>query len=62
MREQFNEITAFVDASNIYGSEQEHSAIIRTYRYVETDTYLGMCKWIPISFSKDQIVMARVIF
>ncbi len=31
-REQYNEITAFIDASNVYGSEQEHSALIRTYR------------------------------
>ena len=31
-REQFNEITAYIDASNVYGSEQEHSAVLRTYR------------------------------
>ena len=32
VRQQYNEITAFIDASNIYGSEQEQSAILRTYR------------------------------
>ncbi len=31
-REQYNELTAYVDASNVYGSEQEHSALLRTYR------------------------------
>ena len=33
-REQYNEITAFIDASMVYGSEQEQSAVIRTYRYM----------------------------
>ena len=32
IREQYNEITAFIDASMVYGSEQEQSAVIRTYR------------------------------
>jgi len=32
VRQQYNEITSYIDASNVYGSEQEHSAILRTYR------------------------------
>jgi len=31
-REQFSEISSYIDASNVYGSEIERSAILRTYR------------------------------
>ena len=31
-RQQYNEITAFIDASNVYGSDEEHSSILRAYR------------------------------
>ena len=31
VRRQFNAITAFVDASNVYGSEEDSSHIIRTH-------------------------------
>ena len=32
MRQQINELTAFVDASSVYGSHEEHAAVLRTYR------------------------------
>jgi hypothetical protein len=41
-RQQFNDITAYVDASNVYGSEQEHSALLRTYRYLYCLTRLKL--------------------
>jgi len=31
-RQQYNAITAFVDASNVYGSDRDHAAVLRTYR------------------------------
>ena len=31
VRQQYNEVTAFIDASNVYGSDEEHSSILRTY-------------------------------
>ena len=31
VRQQYNEVTSFIDASNVYGSDEEHSSILRTY-------------------------------
>jgi hypothetical protein len=31
-RQQYNAITTFVDASNVYGSDRDHAAVLRTYR------------------------------
>ena len=30
--QQYNSLTSYVDASNVYGSETEHAAVLRTYR------------------------------
>ena len=30
--QQYNALTCYVDASNVYGSETEHAAVLRTYR------------------------------
>lgn len=32
IRQQYNDITSFVDASNVYGSDKEHAAVLRTYQ------------------------------
>jgi len=32
VRTQYNDITAFVDASNVYGNDKEHAAVLRTYK------------------------------
>ena len=31
MRQQYNDLTAFVDGSNVYGSQEEHASVLRTY-------------------------------
>jgi len=32
IRQQYNELTAFVDGSNVYGSSNEHASVLRTYQ------------------------------
>jgi len=32
VRQQFNRLTSFVDASNVYGSSREHAAVLRRYK------------------------------
>ena len=31
-RQQYNTITSYVDASNVYGSDRDHAAVLRMYR------------------------------
>ena len=31
VRQQFNQLTAFLDGSNVYGSQEEHASVLRTY-------------------------------
>ena len=40
VRQQFNDITAFVDASNVYGNDKEHAAVLRTYRVMLESTII----------------------